>query len=60
MSLLKRIKLYMERDYHFFRAYMARFKMWRIMQLVHIVSIFSKDEEYKTMYRRMRYEFDRR
>lgn len=59
MSLLKRIKLYMERDYHFFRAYMAHFKMWRIMQLTRIVAFFSKDEELKQMYNKMHYEFHR-
>lgn len=56
---MRKIRLYLERDYHFFRHYMARFKMWRIMQLTRIVAFFSKDEELKQMYKKMHYEFHR-
>ncbi len=55
---MKLIIAYIKRDYHFFRYYLARFKMWRIMQFVRLISCFSKDEDYKLLYTRMRYEFD--
>ncbi len=56
---MKRIFLYIKRDYHFFRYYLARFKMWRIMQTVRLISFLTKDEDIRLTYIRMRYEYDR-